>query len=225
MIYRHVCIFAKVPWPGVAKTRLVPPLSSSQAAALSRAMLADVLVTARKIPHCTRTLAYTPRGARQQMGILAGPGWRLWLQRGNNLGERLSYAVDRLLRADCDQVVVLGSDSPLITAERIEEAFECLTRADTVVGPCEDGGFYLLGLRRWEPELLTGIRWSTCHAFSDLMANVCQSGLAVAHLASELDVDDFASLLRLVEILRSMPDDFAMHTRTELACMGRQLGL
>jgi len=218
---RHLVVFAKTPEPGRAKTRLAPRLSPEAAAGLARAFLLDVLAVAERVPECDRTLCYTPRGTRDAMAALAGPVWRLRLQRGRDLGERLSHAFASRLRTPKDRVVIIGSDSPLLPQERVEEAFAALEQSDLVIGPCDDGGYYLIGLRRWVPALLAGIRWSTDLAFADTVTNANWLGLSRAILESHYDVDDFGGLQRLIDDLRSSPDRRAPHTRAELVRQGR----
>jgi len=218
---RHLVVFAKTPEPGRAKTRLMPRLSPEAAAALARAFLLDVLVVGEGVPDCDRTLAYTPRGTRDEMAALAGPRWQLRLQQGRDLGERLAHAFASRLRTRGDRVVIIGSDSPLLSPERLEEAFAALERSDLVIGPCDDGGYYLIGLRRWVPGLLAGIRWSTDLAFADTVTNANWLGFSRAVLESHYDVDDFRGLQRLIDDLRSSPADRAPQTRAELIRQGR----
>ena len=223
---RHLVVCAKAPLPGRAKTRLSPRLSPEDAASLARAFVQDVLAVGEAVPDCDLTLAYTPRGTRELMAALAGTRWRLRMQRGRDLGERLSHAFGSRLRTPRDRVVIIGSDSPLLTPERLDEAFVALEHADIVLGPCDDGGYYLIGSRTRDPHpvregLFTGVRWSTDLAFADTVTNANWLGLSRAVLESGYDVDDFRSLQRLVDDLRSLPVDRAPHTRTELLRQGR----
>jgi len=222
---RHLVVCAKAPLPGQAKTRLTPRLSPEDAASLAQAFLRDVLAVGEAVPECDLTLAYTPRGTRECMAALAGPRWRLRLQRGPDLGQRLSHAFGSLLRTPRDRVVITGSDSPLLTPERLDEAFAALDRADLVIGPCDDGGYYLIGSRTEDGEpfpegIFAGVRWSTDLAFADTVTNANWLGLSRAVLEGVYDVDDFRSLQRLVDDLRSLPADRAPHTRAELVRQG-----
>jgi rSAM/selenodomain-associated transferase 1 len=218
---RHLVVFAKTPQPGRVKTRLTPRLSAEDAAGLARAFLLDVLALARRVPDADRVLAYTPRGTREEMGALAGPRFRLRVQQGRDLGERLARAFSSLLRRPDDRTVIIGSDSPLLPPSRLAEAFAALDRADVVLGPCEDGGYYLIGLRRWVPALLAGVRWSTDFAFADTITNANRLSLSRSVLESDYDVDDFRGLARLVQDLHALPPDRASHTRSELIRQGR----
>ena len=218
---RHLIVFAKTPQPGRVKTRLAPRVSPESAAALARAFLQDVSALAESLADCDLTLAYTPRGTRDQVQALVGPRWQLRLQRGRDLGERLAHAFTSRLGARADRVVIIGADSPLLPPQRLAEAFDALGRADLVIGPCEDGGYYLIGLRRWAVGLLAGIRWGTDLAFSDTVTNANWLGLSRAVLESDYDVDDPRSLLRLIDDLRSLPPERAPYTRAELIRQGR----
>jgi rSAM/selenodomain-associated transferase 1 len=218
---RHLIVFAKTPHPGRVKTRLTPHVSPDEAAALARAFLQDVLAMGESLPDCDLTLAYTPRGTRPEMRGMAGSRWRLRLQRGRDLGERLSDAFASHLLRGADRVVIIGSDSPLLTADRVREAFEALDRADLVIGPCDDGGYYLLGLRRWPRGLLQDIRWSTDQACPDTLAQAARLGLKSAVLGGEYDVDDVGGLARLINDLRALPASRAPCARAELMRQGR----
>ncbi|MBM3497965.1 MAG: glycosyltransferase [Armatimonadetes bacterium] len=218
---RHLLVFAKAPQPGRVKTRLTPEVPPEDAAGLARAFLQDVLTTGERLPDADLTLVYAPRGARGSLQALAGPRWRVRVQRGCDLGERLTHAFAARLRSARDRVLIVGADSPLLSPERLAEAFTALDRADLVIGPCDDGGYYLIGLRRWVAGLLSGVRWSTTVALADTLANARRLRLSCAELESDYDVDDARSLARLIEDLRRLPAERAPFTRAELARQGR----
>jgi len=215
----RLVVFAKTPRPGHVKTRLCPPLSAGQAAGLCRAFLLDVLELCDGLPDCERVLAYAPRGTRAEMAALAGVGWRLTLQQGQDLGERLANAFEEALAAAPRRVLIIGTDSPHLSANTLRAADTALSEADVVLGPCADGGFYLIGLRRWQPGLLDGVRWSTEHALRDTLACAAGLGLSCHLLEESYDVDDFASLMRLADHVHGSPASRLRHTRQALAAM------
>jgi rSAM/selenodomain-associated transferase 1 len=221
-VSKHIIVFAKTPLPGLVKTRLHPVMSPQEAAALAEAFLRDTLALAETRDECWLTLAWHPRGTRRLMRALAGRDWSVRLQRGQDLGERLDRMFQALLGpGDANRALAIGADGPQMPPERLAEAFEALERADLVLGPCEDGGFYLLGLRQWVPRLLDAVRWSTEHALADVLAGAERLGLAHESLATGYDVDDPPGLARLVGDLRRLPPDRAPHTRAELRRQGR----
>ena len=219
---RRLVVFAKAPQPGRVKTRLGPAVCADNAADLARAFLLDVLAMGERLPNCELVLAYAPYGTGKEMAALAGGRWRVRLQRGKDLGERLAHAFATLLRDPLDRVVVIGSDSPQMPAERLGEAFAALDSADLAIGPCDDGGYYLIGLRRWVEGLFCGVRWSTDCAFVDTIANADRLGLSRAVLGTEYDVDDPRSLSRLVADLRALPEERAPCTRAAVLRQGER---
>ncbi len=201
---RRIVVFAKTPQPGTAKTRLCPPLSPDQAARLARAFLLDVLDTCAGLAGYEHILAYAPRGTRGEMAELAGNRWRLMLQRGPDLGERLANAFAATLREAAPRVLIVGTDTPHLGVDTLEAADAALASTDMVLGPSEDGGFYLIGLRRWVPSLLDEIRWSTEHALADTLGRAEDLGLTCTFLRRDYDIDEFDDLLRLTRELTSV---------------------
>jgi rSAM/selenodomain-associated transferase 1 len=201
---RRIIVFAKTPRPGRVKTRLCPPLSPEQAAELARAFLLDVLSLCEGLPGYERSLAYSPRGTRGEMAVLAGSGWRLMLQRGRGLGDRLANAFEQTFREAAARVLIVGTDMPHLPVATLREADAALQSADMVLGPSEDGGFYLIGLRRWARGLLDEVRWSTEHALADTVARGEDLGLSYELLRRGYDIDEFADLLRLARERRTL---------------------
>ncbi len=214
---RHLVIFAKTPRPGWVKTRLCPPLAPEQAASLAEAFLLDTLALGDGLCGWERTLAYTPRGTRREMLALAPPGWRLRLQRGGDLGERLEHAITGLLGEGQAEVTILGSDAPHLAVERLQAAAGLLRRTDMVFGPCVDGGYYLIALRRAVPGMFQGVGWSTAHALEDTLRAAERHGLTWSLLERDYDVDDMRSLRRLIGDLGRLPAERLLHTRAALA--------
>lgn len=143
-------LFMKAPIPGTVKTRLTPRVTMDEAADLYRAFIVDTLHQAQRIAGTDLFVAWTPDDGRTELlNALGGPGGPdvNWLrQRGSHLGERLSNAFAAFRKAGWKKTVVLGGDSPLLPREYVEEAFEALDRHDVVLGPADDGGYYLIGL-------------------------------------------------------------------------------
>lgn len=213
-ILGRVLVFAKWPAPGAAKTRLAGALGAEGAADLARAFLLDVAVTVDGLP-AERVLAYAPRGSREGFRRLLGRGWRLRLQRGDDLGERLAAALAAL---DSRPTVIIGTDSPWLTAAHLHGAFAALRLADVALGPCRDGGYYLIAVR--EPAaargLFRGVRWSTEHALADQAAAARREGLTWDLLPEGYDVDTPDDLARLAHELKALPPEAMAHTREAL---------
>ena len=140
----------KAPRPGTVKTRLTPRVTTDEAAELYRAFILDTLHQAQRIAGTDLFVAWTPDDGRTELlnalGCPGDPDVNWHRQRGSHLGERLSNAFSAFRQDGWEKTVVLGGDSPLLPREFVEEAFEALDRHDVVLGPADDGGYYLIGL-------------------------------------------------------------------------------
>lgn len=115
---------------------------------------------------------------------------------GADLGERMSNAFEIVLGNDSGKAVIIGSDCPEMSTEVLEEAFRALDASDVVLGPATDGGYYLLGMRRFVPELFRDKQWSTPSVLTDTLSDAQRLGLSVRLLPALSDLDDEADLIR-----------------------------
>jgi uncharacterized protein len=204
---------AKRPQAGAVKTRLCPPLTPEEAAHLAHCFLLDKLEQSRRLSGVTRFVAFFPPDAETFFRTQAGEGFSLLPQRGADLGERLADVSDRLLGGGFSAVMIMGTDSPTLPDPVLHEAHEVLSRdrADLVVGPVDDGGYYLIGLRRPSGSLFHGIAWSTDTVLSQTVARAKRAGLRMHLLPTWFDVDAEPDLRRLV---RELADDRIPAPRT-----------
>ncbi|HVS74039.1 MAG TPA: TIGR04282 family arsenosugar biosynthesis glycosyltransferase [Candidatus Acidoferrales bacterium] len=206
-------IFAKAAVPGRVKTRLLPALSAAGAAEIQKACITDTLRMAGKVRGCDLFL-FGAGGpvyfrALAQRGPLGQPrlyGAKLWPQRGRDLGERLENAFHKVFRRGYRRVVVIGTDTPWMGAPRIGEAFRALAEKDVVLGPCRDGGYYLLGLRRFLPEFFRGIPWGTSRACRATLRAARRCGAKGKILRMDFDLDRPGDLRRAKKLLSARPE-------------------
>jgi rSAM/selenodomain-associated transferase 1 len=209
-------VVAKRPAPGQTKTRLTPALSIEQAAALYECLLRDTLDLVRRVPNVQPVIAYLPAHARDYFIDLA-PDFQHICQEGSDLGSRLDNALTHFLGLGYRRVVIMNSDGPTLPVTSLTQAFQSLTDdVDVVLGPCDDGGYYLIGLKRPAPRLLREVRMSTPAVVAATLALAAEEGLQVELLPVWYDVDDAASLARLVTELAQAPPEVARHTRAFL---------
>jgi len=215
---RALVIMAKEPSPGGTKTRLSPPLTAGEAAGLYRCFLLDTLELVRCVASARPVVAYAPPGARSFFQRCAPPGFSLIPQQGADLGERLDRVVAACLERGHRQVVIVASDSPTIPLAYLEQAFRELDDPpmDVVLGPCDDGGYYLVGLKQRSPALFRGVVMSTATVLEETLARAEREGLRVACLPPWYDIDTFEDLERLERELRARPEHPAQHTRAYL---------
>jgi len=189
---------AKAPWPGTVKTRLSPPLLATEAAALYRCFLLDKIRAVEALTGARPVIAYTPDDARTEFDTLA-PSFALVPQRGHDLGARLHGILTHLLAAGHAGAMAVDSDTPTLPARFLQQAVDCLTRPgpDVVLGPTEDGGYYLIGIRRPHRELFDAMPWSTPEVLEVTLRRAAAAGLRAACLPSWFDVDTPDDLERL----------------------------
>lgn len=192
-----LCIFVKSPLPGSVKTRLTPYLTAGEASGLAAAFFTDTLALARSCEWARVVVAC--EGDPSPLEI--APGTEVWPQGMGDLGERMERAFSLALEGG-DSAIVIGTDSPGLPRRILDAAHLRLREHDAVVGPSDDGGFYLLGLRRCPSGLLHGLSWSTATTRERLLERLRSSGIAVAEVEPWFDVDEPADLRRLAGLLR-----------------------
>jgi len=195
-------VMAKAPRVGAVKTRLVPPLSAEQAAALNRCFIQDItqnIVAVRAESALHGFVAYMPVGEESAFDDLLPTTFRLIPQRGANLTERLIRIAEDLFTAGYSAVCLMNSDTPTLPLSVLHKTVAAISSHGdrAVLGPAEDGGYYLIGLKRSNRRLFEDIPWSTRLVFAKTLERAAESGLKVELLPVWYDVDDQPSLLRL----------------------------
>ena len=197
---------AKAPRVGHAKTRLVPPLSAEDAAALSACFIRDAaenIAAAARQTAIEGYIAFAPSDAEAEFRPLLAPGMQLLPSRRPGLGASLFDATVDLLGAGYGSVCLVNSDSPTLPTSILIAAAEALAPAGDrlVLGPAEDGGYYLIGLKQAHRRLFEDIAWSTAKVLAQTQERGREIDLATTMLPIWYDVDDIGSLRRLNEQL------------------------
>ena len=197
-----LAVVTKAPQAGKVKTRLTPPLSSEEAAALNTCFLRDTATAIAKTAErgTARGIAvYTPVGAEAAYNGILPEEFELVPQRGDGFGERLLCATEDLLRLGFDSLCLIDSDSPTVPQQAFAQAVSFLSQPDdtVVLGPSDDGGYYLIGLKKQHRELFEGIDWSTDRVLEQTFQRAREIELPVRLLPAWYDVDDRATLQRL----------------------------
>ena len=190
---------ARVPIAGEVKTRLCPPLRPEQAAELARCFLEDRVEQLRGLPASDRLVAFTPPEREAELRALVPGDVRLLPQHGADLGARMSRLLSDLLAEGYAGAIAVGTDTPTLPTAYLVEACEALRSgaADVVLGPSEDGGYYLIGLGRPAPELFVNVPWSTAAVYAETLSRARASGRRISVLPSWFDVDRVPDLARL----------------------------
>lgn len=192
-------VMARPPVPGRCKTRLANGIGADAAAALYEAMLLDTLDGLSRIQARHVLLAAPEDDGAAALSRLAPRGWEVIVQRGTGLGERLANSM-RDLWQEGQLVCLLDSDSPTLPLDSIASRLadpRCHDARTAVVGPCEDGGYYLIGANTAEPGLFDDIPWSTALVLDATRARCAALGLALEELPAWFDVDCATDLERL----------------------------
>lgn len=204
-------VVAKRPAPGKTKTRLSPPLTPELASRLYECFLRDTLDQMRKVKDAQKVIAYfdEPEYFRK-----LAPDFLLIQQEGADLGARLDHALSAFLKLGYQRVVIMDSDSPTLPPAYLSQAFHALADgADVVLGPCEDGGYYLIGIKKPAPRLLREVPMSTPTVAMETIALAEEEGLKLVSLPAWYDVDDVTSLSRLSKEIEGIGKLEALSTR------------
>jgi rSAM/selenodomain-associated transferase 1 len=210
-----VSIMAKAARQGQVKTRLCPPLSPPQAAELYRCFLLDKIAQVNALTEAMPVISYSPADARAWFEPLTPAHFTLVPQLGNDLGARLLSTFERLFHLGYTQVLAIDSDTPTLPTVFLAHALEHLARpaTDVVLGPTEDGGYYLIGLRQPYPQLFANMPWSTTHVLPETLRRSAAEGLQVTCVEAWFDIDTPADLARLTASLADLDHNQAQHTR------------
>ena len=198
-----LCVFARAPEPGRVKTRL--GLDGQAAAALHLALCDDTCRLTRGLAARRQLAVASDATDRSLVALAEREGMDVMAQRGEDLGERLHAAIDEGLRDGADRVVVIGSDAPHAPPALIAEALAALDKVDCVLGPAEDGGYWLVGARRPLPTLFAGIAWGTDAVLAQSLERLAAAGASWRLVGGCWDVDTPADLARLARLLVDDP--------------------
>lgn len=208
-------VFAKVPKPGAVKTRLQTTLTPEQAAQLYEAFLADALAQYAALDVDVRLYL---RGNVQALDAdLVPEGVTVHPQRGSGLGERMWHAFIDTFAAGRERACVIGTDHPTLPSAFVDHAFSVLREPLSLcIGPSEDGGYYLLGMNDYYPQVFEEMIYSHGEVFAQTLARAERTRATVTVLPPWYDVDTADDLQRLTDELDDLPADQAPRTRAVL---------
>lgn len=183
----HLIIFVRNPVKGKVKTRLAATLGDEKTLAIYLKLLDHTQKIALDL-QCDRSVFCDEQPA-------LGPEWKtddffITIQRGNDLGERMSNAFKEVFEEGATSMIIIGSDCPGLKSKIIDEGFKQLKEFDLVIGPAKDGGYYLLGMNRPILQLFEDMKWSTTSVFDETMIVASQLGLSVYKLPVLADIDE-----------------------------------
>ena len=196
---RVIVVFVKYPEPGRVKTRLAATVGNERAVEIYRQLVAAVF---RQLPTDETVLALFDPPEREReitswLGELRSTGkLQLAPQAAGDLGDRILVGLAMAFTRGFEQVAVIGTDCVELDAKAFSETWSALDSADVVLGPTEDGGYYLLALKSLEPGLFRKISWSTSAVLEQTLARASERGLVTHQLPKLADVDTEGDWLR-----------------------------
>ena len=241
-------LFGKHPRPGHVKTRLATEMGEDSATKLYAAFLNDLAFRFRATGD-RRVFGYWPRDAAGYFSQFEKLGYKLWPQPEGDLDSKIisffqhalsgparragqgsepdqegTVVVDAAPHQGC-RAVLIGTDSPTLPIEFVEQAFAMLCEVDCVLGPATDGGYYLIGLRRPAPLLFEQMTWSGPHVLRQTVQRVVATGLTLGLLPPWYDIDTLADLQMLAGHIRAMTHAGQTHPCPMTAAALEQLRL
>lgn len=190
----HLIIFIKNPVLGKVKTRLAAGIGDQKALEIYIQLLEITRSVALKV-NCTRNVFYSDE--------IVSDDWEddkfnKFVQEGDDLGERMKNAFAQVFALGAKKAVIIGSDCPELSSKIVADGFELLDKEDVVIGPANDGGYYLLGMKKLHPFLFEEKEWSTDSVLSATEADLTNNGLSFKKLnaLSDLDTTDELGLLK-----------------------------
>lgn len=198
-------VFARLPADGKNKTRLIPALGASGATEVYRQLVTYTLEQVEKLRAscgCQVTIYFTG-GSSQQMQTCLGHSWNYLPQSDGDLGNKMVSAIEESLQRGGKKVVVIGTDAPLLQATHLRKAFDALETSDVVIGPADDGGYYLIGMKYPHRFLFSEVEWSTDKVFEQTLRKLKENQLRFHQLEPLADVDypeDLLVLRKLQEV-------------------------
>ena len=206
----HLALFAKFWRPGKVKTRLAAALGNQLACQVYFEFLSHLLNQLGEVAN-HRTVVFYPARNREEFSGLCSEQWELKSQSDGDLGDKLSHYFFQSLESQgrlkdgavSRKFVVIGSDCPRLDRSLIERAFEALDRQPVVVGPSTDGGYYLIGMREFFPEVFQRISWSSRNVLAETTSRLQELGVGFELLPEMTDIDEVEDLVKLMRDLES----------------------
>ena len=202
-----IVMFVKYPEKGTVKTRLALSLDSDIVLQLYKYFITDLLKMISSVGVPT-FIFYTPATKEPELRSWLGPNYRYVPQAGDSLGERMKSAFAHCFRDHFEKVIIIGSDSPDLPAALLDGAFTQLAMSDVVIGPTQDGGYYLIGFQRdgFCPEIFDDMQWGTNVVFDRTMQKLKVASKVIFRLPEWCDIDVIDDVGALRE--RNLHSDF-----------------
>jgi len=194
-----IIIFLRYPKTGQVKTRLAKTTSSEFALRFYKSCAENIVKNVKRIPGINRFAFYSNEAEKEKIVDWLGSKLFFLPQQGNDLGNRMKNAFEKVFSTGAQKVIIIGTDIPDLSENIIKNAFNILDKNDVVIGPSKDGGYYLLGLKKMYTELFEGIEYSTRMVFTETLSVVKKLKLSYQLLPELQDIDTEEDLIHWFE--------------------------
>ena len=196
-------LFVKAAYPGQVKRRLEPEISRDDAVHLYKAMTEDAVGRFRNLLFCDMKVTFWPPDSLDDIRIWLGEQYEYIPQEGSDLGERMSNAFVHTFTRQYKKAVIIGTDIPTLDIGSVKDTFTQLDYCDVVLGPSQDGGYYLIGLKDHHPQLFEGIDWGSDRVREQTFRAAEALHLSVHQLEMRRDIDTYSDVIHLWESLQN----------------------
>ena len=211
-----IVVMAKQPVVGKTKTRLCPPFTPEEAANLFEALMRDTIYLTSQVPNAQTAVAISPPGSEAYFQSITPSNTRLLSVEGRDIGVCLAKSFELLFQQGYKKIIAFNADGPTLPLDYLVKTLEYLDQHDVVLGPSDDGGYYLIGLKKLNWILFKDINWSTNQVFEQTKLKVKQAGLSLAETPPWYDVDTDPDFKRLVKDLENLSETSLPYTRQYL---------
>ena len=203
-----VLVFVKYHKPGRVKTRLKPELSDEECVTLYNAMVNDLVKNIRDQEDFDVIFFFTPTNSKRDFQNWLGEGLQLIPQAQGDLGHKMNEALRWALQNNYEKTVLIGADIPTIEQSLLSKAFSELDHSAIVLGPSDDGGYYLIGTKKPQPKIFDGVNWSTELVLSETLEKISQNNLTVSMLSERSDIDTYSDVTKLFQLLETSKNGY-----------------
>lgn len=188
---------------GKVKTRLQPVISKELSLKIHTAFAADTIIKINAVRGIKKYLFYDLKeGDNIIKNLVSNSNFEVCLQTGKDLGEKMQNAICRVMKDNIGKVIIVGTDSPTLPSEYINQAFLMLDKKDIVIGPSTDDGYYLIGMRGYPFKIFDGIEWGTNKVIKQTMTGIRRQQLHTGVLPPWYDVDTIEDINYLKDHMR-----------------------
>jgi uncharacterized protein len=219
-------VFARTPVRGSVKTRMRPFLSEEDCLRLHSLLVRLWIGRLRDwdLGQVHKTVFLTASGpAEPDLKLDAPENVAVETQLGEDLGERLSHALNQKWNEGFRKLVFIGTDSPMLGTEDLQAAFQALDQSQVVLGPATDGGYYLIGFSAFLPALFSGISWGTSEVFRETVQRLERNSIRWQCLPESFDLDTYQDLVNFHRLLKESPSALTGRDNQELVALVKRL--